>query len=53
MKPDGDGWSGSAYNPEDGKTYAGKASVSGGSMTTKGCALAGLICKSVNWSRIN
>lgn len=52
MKPDGGGWSGSAFNPEDGKTYSGKASVSGGSMTTKGCALGGLICKSVSWSRM-
>lgn len=52
MKPDGSGWSGSAFNPEDGKTYTGKASVSGGAMTTKGCALAGLICKTVSWSRM-
>ena len=54
MKPDGSGgWAGSAFNPEDGKTYAGKASVSGSSMTTKGCVLGGMICKSVSWSRIN
>ena len=54
MKPDGaGGWEGSAFNPEDGKTYSGKASVSGSSMTTKGCVLGGLICKSVSWSRIN
>ena len=53
MKPDGDGWTGSAFNPEDGKTYVGKATVSGGSMTTKGCVLGGLICKSVSWSRAN
>ncbi len=52
MKQDGAGWSGSAFNPEDGKTYTGKATVSGGSMTTKGCALGGLICKSVSWSRM-
>ena len=54
MKPDGSGgWEGSAFNPEDGKTYAGKASVSGSSMTTKGCVLGGIICKSVSWSRVN
>lgn len=54
MKPDGSGgWEGSAFNPEDGKTYTGRASVSGGSMTTKGCVLGGLICKSVSWRRVN
>ncbi|MFV0281755.1 MAG: DUF2147 domain-containing protein [Rhodoblastus sp.] len=54
MKPDGSGgWEGSAFNPEDGKTYTGKASVSGASMTTKGCVLGGLICKSVSWKRVN
>jgi uncharacterized protein (DUF2147 family) len=53
MKPDGEGWTGNAFNPEDGKTYTGKATVSGGSMTTKGCVFGGLICKSVSWSRVN
>ena len=54
MKPDGSGgWAGSAFNPEDGKTYAGKASVSGSSMTTKGCVFGGIICKSVSWTRVN
>ena len=53
MKEDGGGWSGSAFNPEDGKTYTGKATVSGGGMTTKGCVLGGLICKTVTWSRVN
>ena len=46
-------WTGKAFNPEDGKTYVGKATVSGGSMTTQGCVLGGLICKSVSWSRAN
>ncbi|MFT4098532.1 MAG: DUF2147 domain-containing protein [Rhodoblastus sp.] len=54
MKPDGSGgWAGSAFNPEDGKTYAGKATVSGSNMTTKGCVLGGMICKSVSWTRVN
>ncbi len=53
MKPDGGGWTGSAFNPEDGKTYTGKASVSGSSMTTQGCVLGGLICKNVAWNRVN
>ena len=52
MKPDGaNSWSGSAFNPEDGKTYSGSASVSGNAMTTKGCAMGGLICRTVTWTR--
>lgn len=54
MQPDGgDAWAGKAFNPEDGKTYTGKMSLSGDSLTTKGCALGGLVCKSVTWRRSN
>ncbi|RFB79695.1 DUF2147 domain-containing protein [Methylovirgula sp. 4M-Z18] len=54
MKPDGpDSWAGSAFNPEDGKTYTGKMTLSGGTLTTKGCVLGGLICKSITWTRSN
>lgn len=52
MKAQGAGrWSGSAFNPEDGKTYSGTMSVSGNTLTTSGCVLGGLICRSANWSR--
>ncbi|MEN5081751.1 DUF2147 domain-containing protein [Bosea sp. TWI1241] len=54
MKPDGAGkWSGSAFNPEDGKTYSGTMTLSGNALTTSGCVLGGLICRSVKWSRVN
>lgn len=54
MKPDGaNSWSGSAFNPEDGKTYSGTMSLSGSTLTTAGCVLGGLICRSVNWRRVN
>lgn len=54
MKPDGAGkWSGSAFNPEDGKTYSGTMALSGGALKTSGCVLGGLICRSVSWSRFN
>ncbi len=46
-------WAGQAFNPEDGKTYSGKMSVSGDTLSTSGCVLGGLICKSVSWSRSN
>ncbi|PPQ33335.1 hypothetical protein CCR94_02115 [Rhodoblastus sphagnicola] len=53
LKPSDGGWAGSALNPEDGKTYDGKVTLSGASMTTSGCVLGGLICKSVTWTRAN
>ena len=54
MKPDGDNaWSGSAFNPENGKTYSGKITLSGNTLTTKGCVLGGIICRSVVWTRAN
>jgi uncharacterized protein (DUF2147 family) len=52
MKPSGPGeWRGAAFNPEDGRTYHGRMVVSGDSLTTSGCVLGGLICKSIKWSR--
>jgi uncharacterized protein (DUF2147 family) len=52
MKPSGDNtWSGSAFNPDDGQTYAGKMTLAGNQLTTAGCVLGGLICKTVNWTR--
>lgn len=54
MKPAGPGkWSGSAFNPEDGKTYSGTMTLSGNALTTSGCVLGGLICRSVQWARAN
>jgi uncharacterized protein (DUF2147 family) len=54
MKPSGaNAWTGSAFNPEDGKTYSGKMSLSGNTLTTSGCAMGGLICKSTTWTRAN
>lgn len=54
MKPNGpDSWSGSAFNPEDGKTYTGKMSLSGNTLTTSGCVMGGMICKSATWTRVN
>jgi uncharacterized protein (DUF2147 family) len=52
MKPSGDSaWAGRAFNPEDGKTYSGKMTMSGDHLVTAGCVLGGLICKSMNWTR--
>ncbi|WP_449254557.1 DUF2147 domain-containing protein [Bosea sp. (in: a-proteobacteria)] len=54
MKPNGaNTWKGSAFNPEDGKTYSGTMTLSGPTLTTAGCVLGGLICRSVTWKRTN
>jgi len=54
MKPTGpDTWSGSYNNPDDNKTYAAKMSLSGGTLTTAGCAMGGMICRSSTWTRAN
>jgi uncharacterized protein (DUF2147 family) len=54
MKPSGEGkWAGSAFNPEDGKTYSGTMTLSGDALTTSGCVMGGLICRSVKWTRAN
>jgi uncharacterized protein (DUF2147 family) len=52
MKPRGDNvWTGTAFNLEDGRTYSGKMTLSGDRLTTAGCVLGGLICKTMSWAR--
>ena len=52
MKPNGeDSWAGSAFNPEDGKRYSAKLTLSGNYLATAGCVLGGLICQSFDWTR--
>lgn len=53
MKPSGaNSWAGSAFNPEDGKTYTGKMTLQGNTLTTSGCVMS-VICKSTTWTRSN
>ena len=53
MKPAGEGkWTGTAFNPEDGKTYSGKMTLNGNSLNTAGCILGGWLCKSIDWTRV-
>ena len=52
MTPDGaSSWSGKAFEATSGREYTGKMTLKGSSLTTAGCVLAGLICKSIVWSR--
>ena len=55
MKPAGDGkWSGQVYNAEDGKTYSGNLTFSGGNaLQLQACALGGLVCKGQTWTKVN
>ena len=55
MKPSGaDKWNGQVYNAEDGKTYSGNLTFTGGdSLQLQGCALGGLVCKSQTWTKAN
>lgn len=55
MKPAGEGkWSGQVYNAEDGKTYSGNLTFTGGNaLQLQGCALGGLVCKGQTWTKVN
>jgi uncharacterized protein (DUF2147 family) len=49
-----DKWTGQVYNAEDGKTYSGNLTFSGGNaLQLQGCALGGLVCKSQTWTKVN
>jgi uncharacterized protein (DUF2147 family) len=53
MHPDGaNSWSGKAAAPDDGSIYSGKMSIEGATLSTSGCIVGGLICKSANWQRV-
>jgi uncharacterized protein (DUF2147 family) len=52
LKSTGSGsYTGSLYDTESGKTYAGKAKFSEASVQLSGCVLGGLLCKSQTWRR--
>jgi uncharacterized protein (DUF2147 family) len=52
MRPNGENaWGGSAFNPNDGKRYTAKLTLSGNHLVTAGCVFGGLICKSFDWTR--
>jgi uncharacterized protein (DUF2147 family) len=51
MNGSGADYKGTVNKLDEGKTYSGKAHVSGGTMKLSGCALMGLVCKSENLAR--
>lgn len=53
MQASGGGkYAGQITDPSNNKTYKGKASVSGRSMSMSGCVLGGLICQSQTWNKL-
>ena len=50
----GDGhWKGKAYDPQRKLTYRLSMTVAESRMTTRGCVLGGLVCKGVDWKRLD
>lgn len=45
-------YSGTAFDPQRNLNYKMSVKVDGDSMTSSGCVLAGLLCRSVGWTRI-
>src|ERR1700687_3196142 len=49
MRPTGaNSWTGKAASPDSGSIYSGKMSIEGSMLSTSGCMVGGLICKSAN-----
>ena len=50
---DGSGYSGSLYNPNDGKTYSGALRLTGpNALEVSGCVMS-VFCKRQTWTRVN
>jgi uncharacterized protein (DUF2147 family) len=53
VKPAGAGhWSGTAFDPQRKQDYAINVHVTDKHMTTRGCAMGGLVCQSMGWKRL-
>ncbi|MFD1300720.1 DUF2147 domain-containing protein [Methylobacterium marchantiae] len=51
--PSGDGYDGSLYNPNDGKTYSGSLTIKGPNVVeVAGCVMS-VFCKRQTWKRVN
>jgi hypothetical protein len=53
MKPEGSKWTGSIYNPRDGRVYPAKISVQDeDTIHIEGCIMGGMLCGGQDWSRV-
>ena len=53
VKPTADGFAGKAYDPKRDLNFGFELHVDRDRMTTRGCLIGGLLCKSVDWTRIS
>lgn len=54
VHPTSDGeYTGTAFDPQRNLTYRLDISATAKAMTTKGCVLGGLVCKTVSWTRLD
>ena len=44
---------GAAFDPQRNLRFSSKITYSDTSMTTSGCVLGGLLCRSVSWSKVS
>lgn len=53
VEPAGAGrWTGTAFDPQRDLSYRLTMTVGATSMTTRGCIVAGLLCKDMGWTRL-
>jgi uncharacterized protein (DUF2147 family) len=45
-------YKGTLADPAAGKSYTGKATLSGNTLKVSGCVLGGLFCRSENWTKL-
>ena len=50
LAPNGEGWKGEGYSPEDGRYYTAHLRVKGNKLTMKGCVA--VFCRTVTWTRM-
>ncbi|MFM2280901.1 MAG: hypothetical protein RLZZ444_3132 [Pseudomonadota bacterium] len=54
IRQENDGvYAGTAFDPKRDLTYNLTVTINGDRMTSRGCVIAGLICRGIGWERIN
>lgn len=46
-------WEGDLLNTENGNTYSGYVTLTGGGLKLQGCALGGIVCTGETWQKAN
>lgn len=52
LTQDREGWVGSAYDPQRNLTVSARLKLVGNRLVSSGCVLGGVICRSVDWTRV-